>query len=227
MASPMVSPGAGHPPTNPLPSGAYYRRNYEADSQQFPPRSEHSRAPPTSVQMDDPHSVDATMAPPPDDSSIPQSKGKEKEISGQRVYNLTIQMTTSHDVRVGPQQSSEPVRPPRGNVRLVTALIEDNRINPPDHLLAEVYIRCWSGGRPDELWCDAKDLVRPTIVHSLLHFSDSIFLFRVRLSKLALPGLMVCSIYPPIDGILGTFPSLQDQRKFLPNVERTDNVFFE
>jgi len=55
----------------------------------------------------------------------------------------------------------------------VTALIEDNRQNPPDHLLAEVFIRCWSGGRPEELWCDAKDLVNLMLVsiHRLGSFS--------------------------------------------------------
>ncbi|KAJ3570270.1 hypothetical protein NP233_g4511 [Leucocoprinus birnbaumii] len=136
---PMGSPGASHPSAQ---STGYYRRNYEQDSQQAP-RSEHSRVPSAPGQMNDPRSMDAMMAPPPGEPSGPQAKGKEREAPGQRQ----------------PSQA-EPgvVRPPRGNIRLVTALIEDNRHNPPDHLLAEVYIRCWSGSRPEELWCDAKDL---------------------------------------------------------------------
>ncbi|KAF9451949.1 hypothetical protein P691DRAFT_772687 [Macrolepiota fuliginosa MF-IS2] len=133
------APGSAHPSANhPQPTG-YYRRNYEHDSQPSS-RADPSQPPPTSIRMNESHSGDATMAPPPAELAIYQLKGKEREVSGQR------------------QHQPELSRPPKGTVRLVTALIEDNRTNPPDHLLAEVYIRCWSGSRPDELWCDAKDL---------------------------------------------------------------------
>lgn len=81
-------------------------------------------------------------------------------------YESQPPRSNSADVKMGPplgdtSTSGRPsqLRHHRGDDRLVTALIEDNRQDPPDHLLAEVFIRCWSGGRPEELWCDAKDFV--------------------------------------------------------------------
>jgi len=92
-------------------------------------------------------------------------------------YEYQPPRSNSTDVMMGPPlgESSTSGRPSqlrhhRGDDRLVTALIEDNRQDPPDHLLAEVFIRCWSGGRPEELWCDAKDFV---------NFDACLFMYRL------------------------------------------------
>ena len=96
-----------------------------------------------------------------------------------RNYEYETQPPRFHsaDVMMGPplgdaSTSGRPgqLRHHRGDDRLVTALIEDNRQDPPDHLLAEVFIRCWSGGRPEELWCDAKDFV---------NFDACLFIYRL------------------------------------------------
>lgn len=104
------------------------------------------------------------MAPPPPELSASQSKGKERDFSISRRFNFffgcAVGLFFFTILWLGQQGYSEPAKPPKGSIRLVTVLIEDNRMNPPDHLLAEVYIRCWDGSQPDEYWCDAKDLVR-------------------------------------------------------------------
>jgi len=83
----------------------------------------------------------------------------------------------------------------RGDDRLVTALIEDNRQDPPDHLLAEVFIRCWSGGRSEELWCDAKDFVNFDACLFMYRLDSFAFYNRARLSSPALLELMVSDIF--------------------------------
>lgn len=82
QAIPSAAPVASHPSA--LQTG-YYRRNYEQGSQ-VPPRPDSSRPPHTPIQMSDSRNIDTTMAPPPAEISMTQSKGKEREASGQRVY---------------------------------------------------------------------------------------------------------------------------------------------
>jgi hypothetical protein len=66
-----------------VPQPPYYRRGHEHASQ---PRPEPSRPQQPSIQMADSRHIEASMAPPPPEISLIHTKGKEREISGHRVY---------------------------------------------------------------------------------------------------------------------------------------------